>query len=95
MSISADDVEKIAHLARLDMPAAELDILRRDLNAIVEYVNQLQTLNTDGVDPLAHTLDLANVFRDDEPVPSYPVDEILKNAPERRGDFYAVPAVLD
>jgi len=95
MSISAADVRWIAHLARLEMPEAEIVIVQRDLNAIVDYVNQLQDLNTDGIEPLAHTLDLANVFRDDEPVPSLPVDDILKNAPDRQGDFYAVPAVLD
>jgi aspartyl-tRNA(Asn)/glutamyl-tRNA(Gln) amidotransferase subunit C len=95
MSISAEEVRWIAHLARLELPAAELDILRRDLNAIVHYVDQLQSLNTDGVEPLAHTLELANVFRDDVPVPSLPVDEILANAPDRQADFYAVPAVLD
>jgi aspartyl/glutamyl-tRNA(Asn/Gln) amidotransferase C subunit len=95
MSISAEEVRWIAHLARLEMPDAELAILQRDLNAIVEYVNQLQEVNTDGVEPLAHTLDLANVFRDDEPRPSTPVNEILANAPERSADYYAVPAVLD
>jgi aspartyl-tRNA(Asn)/glutamyl-tRNA(Gln) amidotransferase subunit C len=95
MSISAEQVRWIAHLARLEMSGAELDILQRDLNAIVEYVNLLQTLDTDGVEPLAHTLDLANVFRDDLPVPSLAVDEVLANAPQRQDDFYAVPAVLD
>jgi aspartyl-tRNA(Asn)/glutamyl-tRNA(Gln) amidotransferase subunit C len=55
----------------------------------------LQTLNTDGVEPLAHTLELANVFRDDQPMPSYGVNEILANAPQRQDDYYAVPAVLD
>ena len=95
MSISEEDVRWIAHLARLEMPSAELDILQRDLNAIVDYVNQLQTVNTDGVEPLAHPLDLANVFRDDVPVPSPGVDAMLANAPERKGDFFAVPAVLD
>jgi aspartyl-tRNA(Asn)/glutamyl-tRNA(Gln) amidotransferase subunit C len=95
MSISADDVRWIAHLARLEMPEAEIAHVQRDLNAIVAYVDQLQTLDTEGVEPLAHTLDLANVFRDDEPIPSLPVDEILKNAPDRRDDYFAVPAVLD
>ena len=95
MSISADEVRWIAHLARLEMPKDELTILGRDLNAIVDYVNQLQAVNTDGVEPLAHTLDLENVFRDDEPRPSTPVDEILANAPRRNENFYAVPAVLD
>lgn len=93
--ISADDVRWIAHLARLELPQAELDLLQRDLNAIVDYVNQLQTVDTDGVEPLAHTLELANVFRDDEPRPSQPVDEILANAPDRQGDYFGVPSVLD
>jgi aspartyl-tRNA(Asn)/glutamyl-tRNA(Gln) amidotransferase subunit C len=44
---------------------------------------------------LAHALDVANVFRGDEPAPSLPVDEALANAPQRKGDFYRVPAVLD
>ena len=95
MSITADQVSWIAHLARLEMPPAELDLLQRDLSAIVDYVNELQKLQTDSVEPLAHPLDLANVFRDDIPVPSPGVDAMLANAPERKGDFFAVPAVLD
>jgi aspartyl-tRNA(Asn)/glutamyl-tRNA(Gln) amidotransferase subunit C len=95
MSISADEVRWIAHLARLELTDAELDIIGRDLNSIVDYVNQLQSLNTDGVEPMAHPLELANVFRDDEPRPSLAVDEILATAPDRKDDYYAVPAVLD
>ena len=55
----------------------------------------MQQVNTDGVEPLAHALEVHNVFRADEPAPSLPVDEALANAPDRRGDFYGVPAVLD
>ncbi len=95
MSITAEQVRWIAHLARLEMPTVELDVLQRDLNAIVEYVNHLQSLDTEGVEPLAHPLDLANVFRDDVPVPSPGAQAMLANAPERKGDFFAVPAVLD
>lgn len=95
MSITAEQVRWIAHLARLELPQAELDVLQRDLSAIVDYVNQLQEVNTDAIEPLAHPLELRNVFRDDVPVPSLPVDEILANAPVREGDTYAVPAVLD
>jgi aspartyl-tRNA(Asn)/glutamyl-tRNA(Gln) amidotransferase subunit C len=93
VSISAEDVRWIAHLARLEMPDDELAIIGRDLNAIVEYIDQLRELDTDSVEPLAHPLDLTCVFRDDEPVPSTPVDEILANAPVRSEDYYAVPAV--
>ncbi len=95
MSLSLDEVRWIAHLARLDLTPAELETMTRDLSAIVDYVNQLQQVNTDGVEPLAHALDIQNVFRDDEPVPSLPVDAALANAPDRHGDFFGVPAVLE
>ena len=74
---------------------AELATMTCQLTAIVDYVAQLQAVNTDGVEPLAHALPVHNVFRDDEPTPCLPVDEALANAPDRRGDFYGVPAVLD
>jgi aspartyl-tRNA(Asn)/glutamyl-tRNA(Gln) amidotransferase subunit C len=93
--MTPDQVRWVAHLARLELSDAELERMTRDLSAIVDYVNQLQKVDTDTVEPLAHALDVQNVFRDDEPRPSLPVDAALANAPDRRGDFYAVPAVLD
>jgi aspartyl-tRNA(Asn)/glutamyl-tRNA(Gln) amidotransferase subunit C len=95
MSLTAEQVRWVASLARLELSEAELQTMTGQLNRIVEYVNQLQQLNTDNVEPLAHAVDIANVFRADEPRPSLPVDEALANAPRRRENFYAVPAVLD
>lgn len=95
MSLSIDEVRWVAKLARLELSDAELETMTRQLGAIVTYVDQLQKVNTDGVEPLAHALPIHNVFRDDEPRPSLPVDAALANAPDRRGDFYGVPAVLD
>jgi aspartyl-tRNA(Asn)/glutamyl-tRNA(Gln) amidotransferase subunit C len=95
MSLSAEQVRWVAMLARLELTDAELATMTGQLNRIVEYVDQLQQLNTDGVEPLAHALEITNVFRADEPQPPLSVDEALANAPRRRGDFYAVPAVLD
>ena len=95
MSLTADDVRKVAHLARLELSDAEVETMTRQLAAIVDYVDQLKQVPTDGVEPLAHALDVSNVFRADEPAPSLPVDEALANAPQRKGDFYRVPAVLD
>jgi aspartyl-tRNA(Asn)/glutamyl-tRNA(Gln) amidotransferase subunit C len=95
MSLTTDDVRWVAHLARLEMSAAELDMIARQLSSILDYVNQLQQVNTEAVEPLAHPLPMHNVFRDDIPAPSLTVDAALANAPDRRGDFYAVPAVLD
>jgi aspartyl-tRNA(Asn)/glutamyl-tRNA(Gln) amidotransferase subunit C len=93
--MSPDQVRWVAHLARLELADAEVPVITRHLSAIIAYVNQLQELNTDGVKPLAHALDVHNVFREDEPAPSLPVDTALANAPARKGDFYSVPAVLD
>jgi aspartyl-tRNA(Asn)/glutamyl-tRNA(Gln) amidotransferase subunit C len=95
MAITLDQIRWVAHLARLELGQAEIEGLARDLGAIVEYVNQLQKVNTDGVEPLAHALDMHNVFRADEPAPSLPEDAALANAPARKGDFYTVPTVLE
>jgi aspartyl-tRNA(Asn)/glutamyl-tRNA(Gln) amidotransferase subunit C len=95
MPLSVDQARWVAHLARLDLADAELAVITRDLGAIVEYVNQLQQVNTDGVESLAHAVELNNVFRADEPRPSLSVDEALANAPQRKQDYYAVPAVLE
>jgi aspartyl-tRNA(Asn)/glutamyl-tRNA(Gln) amidotransferase subunit C len=95
MSLTAQEVQWVAHLARLQLTEAELETMTRQLNAIVAYVDQLQQVNTEGVEPLAHALAVRNVFRADEPAPSLSVADALANAPQRRSDFYSVPAVLD
>lgn len=95
MSLSAEDVRWVAHLARLELPAAELELLTGQLSKIVDYVNLLQQVDTDNVAPLAHALDLHDVFRADEPRPSLSADAALANAPARSNDYYSVPAVLD
>ena len=93
--MSPDEVRWVAHLARLEISDDELPVMTRHLSAIIAYVNQLQELDTDGVEPLAHALDIHNVFREDVPAPSLSVDAALANAPARKGDFYSVPAVLE
>lgn len=94
MSLSADDVRKVADLARLEISDAELETMARQLSAIVEYINQLQQVNTEGVAPLAHALDLHDVFRDDVLGQSLSEDEALANAPARKDNFYRVPPVF-
>ncbi len=94
MSLSLDEVRKVARLARLELTDAELAAMQPQLSAILEYVAQLQQLDTSGVDELAHPLPVTNVFRPDVLQPSLPVDEALANAPRRLGDYFAVPAVF-
>jgi aspartyl-tRNA(Asn)/glutamyl-tRNA(Gln) amidotransferase subunit C len=95
MSLSIEEVRKVAELARLELSPEEQETLTTQLRAVLEYVNQLQQVNTDGVEPLAHPLEVSNVFRADELQPSLPVDAALANAPKRSGDFYSVPAVFE
>lgn len=95
MSLTADQVRWVAHLARLELTDAELATMTQQLSAIVDYINQLRHVDTEGIEPLVHALEIHNVFRADEPTAALPVDAALANAPDRRGDFYAVPAVLE
>ena len=94
MSLSAEEVRKVADLARLELSEADVETMARQLSAIVDYINPLQQVNTDGVEPLAHALDLHDVFRDDVPAKSLSEAEALANAPARKDNFYSVPAVF-
>jgi aspartyl-tRNA(Asn)/glutamyl-tRNA(Gln) amidotransferase subunit C len=95
MSLSLDDVRKVARLARLELSEADLARMQTQLSAILDYVAQLNELDTAGVEPLAHPLPIANVFRPDEPAPSLSPDAALQNAPNRQGDYFGVPAVFE
>jgi len=94
MSLTRADVEKVSLLARLKLAPAELDTLTAQLGQIVAYVEQLNELNTDGVEPMAHAVEVANVFRADEPRASLLREQALANAPRQDGECYLVPAVL-
>jgi aspartyl-tRNA(Asn)/glutamyl-tRNA(Gln) amidotransferase subunit C len=93
--MTPEQVRWVAHLARLELTDAELATMTRQLTGIVDYVAQLRAVDTEGVEPLAHALPVHNVFRPDEPRPSLTVADALANAPDRQGDFYGVPAVLE
>jgi aspartyl-tRNA(Asn)/glutamyl-tRNA(Gln) amidotransferase subunit C len=95
MALTLQEVQKVAKLARLEMSPADLAKMQQQLSNILSYVDQLGELNTDGVEPLAHPLPVANVFRDDELGTSLTPDEALANAPVRLADFFGVPAVFD
>jgi aspartyl-tRNA(Asn)/glutamyl-tRNA(Gln) amidotransferase subunit C len=94
MSLSRDEVEKVSLLARLVLTPAELDKMTEQLVGIVGYVEQLTALNTDHVEPMAHALDVANVFADDAVQASLERSVALSNAPHHDREFYLVPAVL-
>ena len=95
MAIDEKQVRHIAHLSRLALADDEIASFGKDLGDVLAYVEKLNEVNTDGVEPTAHALPVANVFRNDEPAESLGVDRTLQNAPEKAESYFKVPKVLD
>jgi aspartyl-tRNA(Asn)/glutamyl-tRNA(Gln) amidotransferase subunit C len=93
--IDESQVRHIAKLARLNLSDAEVHLFAGQLAEILNYFRQLEAVNTDGVEPLAHPLPLMNVDREDQPGLSFDTGTALANAPQREGAFFRVPPVLD
>ena len=89
------DIDQIAELARLNLKPHERAKLAKDLEKILAYVDQLQELNTEKVEPTSHVLALENVFRADRVRPSEIHEAVLKYAPKREEKFFKVPKVLE
>ncbi len=94
MSVTVKDVEHIATLARLAFSDEEKQQFTDQLNTILAYIDQLNTLDTSKVEPLAQVIDAENVLRDDVVVPGLPTDRALANAPARTEEFFKVPKVI-
>lgn len=94
MALDRSTVEKVTLLARLRLNEEELDQMTEQLGKIVGYIDQLNELNTDDVEPLSHAVELTNVFADDIVAPSLPREQALENAPKKDDAHYQVPAVL-
>jgi aspartyl-tRNA(Asn)/glutamyl-tRNA(Gln) amidotransferase subunit C len=95
MKISKQEVEHVAKLARLDLSEGEKDKLTDQLSNILTYVEKLNELDTAGVEPTAHVLDIKNVMRDDVAAPSLPQERALANAPEKAAGHYKVPKIIE
>jgi aspartyl-tRNA(Asn)/glutamyl-tRNA(Gln) amidotransferase subunit C len=94
MSLTREDVEKIALLSRLRLSDAEVTTLTEQLSHVVGYVESLGELDTENVQPMAHAIEVTNVFREDEVRPSLDRESALANAPHHDGACFLVPAVL-
>lgn len=94
MSLAREEVEKVALLGRLRLSAEELDRMTTQLRQIVDYVAQLRELDTEGVEPMAHAVEIRNVFAADVAQPSLDREQVLANAAKRDDACYRVPAVL-
>ncbi len=95
MSLSNEDVAKIARLARLAVPEDRLPALGQDLNRILSFVEQLQAVDTQGVVPMASPTPMAAPLREDEVTDGEIPDKVTANAPESIHNFYVVPKVVE
>ncbi|MEB3102144.1 Asp-tRNA(Asn)/Glu-tRNA(Gln) amidotransferase subunit GatC [Ferviditalea candida] len=95
MSISVNDVEHVAKLARLELSEPEKRQFTEQLNKILNFMEKLNELDTDNVKPTSHVLQLSDVMREDEVRPSWPIDKVMRNAPDEEDGQFRVPAILD
>ncbi len=95
MAITRQDVEHVAYLARLGLDEAEKTRIQQQLSNILETMRILDRVDVQHIPPTAQVIPLRDVMRDDVARPSWPVEQILQNAPAREGDAFLVPAVFD
>jgi aspartyl-tRNA(Asn)/glutamyl-tRNA(Gln) amidotransferase subunit C len=94
MSLTRQDIEKVALLARLRLTHEEAETMAGELGKVIAFVDQLAEANTEAVEPMAHAIELRNVFRKDQVAASLTREEALANAPHHDDRGYLVPAVL-
>ncbi len=94
MSVTKKDIEKIAELAKLKFKDEESDSFVPQMNEILFYMDKLNELDTENVEPLSHHVEQVNIFRDDKLKPSISTEEALKNAPDKTDSHFKVPKVI-
>jgi len=95
MKITEKDVEHVARLARLHLAPADLKVMTSQMDAMLGYVDKLNELDTDGVEPMAHAVPMSNAFREDEIGMPIGIERALQNAPESDGSCFRVPKVIE
>lgn len=93
--IDIKTVDEVAHLARLEFNEEAKAEIVNDMNRMLAFVDKLNELNTDNVEPLIYMTDERNVLREDEPMQTITQKEALKNAPKKDSDYFKVPKVID
>lgn len=93
--VTKEDVQEIAALARLRLTEEEVVHYQHDLNRILDYMAQLNAVDTDGIEPMTHIQDWGNVLREDVHLRRITREEALKNAPDADADYFRVPKVIE
>ncbi|WP_339730005.1 Asp-tRNA(Asn)/Glu-tRNA(Gln) amidotransferase subunit GatC [uncultured Gimesia sp.] len=92
--LSEDDVLKVASLSRLKLSETEVNALGQQMGSVLKYIAMLDELDTDAIEPMAHAIEISNVFREDQLRESLPREKALSNAPQTDGNYFLVPAIL-
>lgn len=95
MQVDDKLIDKLAHLARLEFENKAKEEIKKDLTRILSFVEKLNELNTDNVEPLIYIIEEVNVLREDEVKQSITQEDALKNAPKRDSDYFRVPRVVE
>ena len=95
MKITKDQVLYVADLARLDLDDAAIDKFAGQIGTILDYVDKLNEVDTDGVRPTSHAISLTNAFREDEPIEHLDPEKALANAPEKEDGSFIVPKIIE
>ncbi len=95
MKVTEEIVDHIAHLARLEFEGDKKVAIREDLERIISFMDKLQEIDTENVEPLVFMTNEVNRLREDEAIVSLSQDEVLKNAPKKDSDYFRIPKVLD
>ena len=93
--ITKEQVKHVAHLARLSVTEEDVEQFTEQLDAIISFAEQLNELDTEGIEPTTHVLDVKNVLRDDVVKESLPIEAVLKNAPDEQDGQVKVPSILE
>lgn len=94
MNITRKDIEKLAHLSRLELTEEELVAMESDMNKMLQFVDKINALNLEGIEPLAYMSDEVNVLRADDVKQDISHEDALKNAPDKDTDYFRVPKVM-
>lgn len=93
--ISSEQVRHVANLARLEISEEETESFRKQLDKMITFAEQLNELDTDGVEPTSHVLGMKNVMREDVANQGLPQSEVVKNAPDHQDGYIKVPSIMD
>ena len=94
MKITESDILKVANLARLELNADDVSSVTAKVGEILNYINKLNELDTDGIEPTSHAISVSNAFRDDVVHESLPQEKALRNGPLQNGEAFVVPKVI-